>query len=902
MDPRSGVRRFRLRPRGRDQVEAEMRTELDVHLAMAVEHYVARGMSREEAERLARERFGDDLDATRRRLYRSAGEREARVSRRETLHELRQDARLAVRLFRRAPRFFAAAVLTLAIGIGANGAVFGILRATLLQALPYERPDELVMLWRAFPDDPPAHRGELTTAMLLAWRRELAHDVGDVAGLITWDGNVAAQFDLVSDGRARRLNGAFATPNFFGLLDVQAARGRVFGPGDERSGEPLVVLSDALWRREFGGDPSIVGRRLTLTVGTAPRAPRTFTVLGILPRGVHFTYPDETEAWVMMPWAEVARREPGEIAFQAVARLRPGVTLTHAQQRASALRLPTQRRAIGSGAGDVAFVDAQPRFRLEPMHDWVVGDVRPSLQLLGAVAALLLLVTCVTVANGLLARISERQQELSVRAALGAGRGRLVRQLLTEGALLAVAGAAAGTAIAAALQPVLRALLPVSVPRVGELTVSGAMVGFGATIAAVTTLLAAVAPAWGGTRVDGAARLTQTARGASADRAAVRWRHGLVGAQAAIATTLLVFATLLLASFWRLGQVPLGFDGREVLTVEMRLLDPKYRQSGALERFQTELAARVRAIPGVARAGLASAVPFRGVDIVTIVGRADRTTQLVNARYVDRAYFDVMHIPLRRGRLFGDADRDGPPGVVISESLANTLFHGEDPIGQRLLTDEPHEVVGVVGDVRYDRLERDPWPAVYVSRAQSPRRLICLVVRTRRGVPTTSVAPAIRRAIHAVDPAVPAMRMTTIDRIVDASVANRRFYTLATTAFASIALLLTIVGLATVVARVVAERRRELAIRAALGATTGELARQATWGAMAAVGVGTLVGLAVAYAGSAALTQFLFHVAPRAPATYAAVAALVLTVAVVAAWRPVRALARVPLARVLRAE
>ena len=900
-EPRTGARWVRSRPLNRAELESQIRDELDEHLAMAIDHYVARGLPREHAEREARARFGD-FDAARARLYQSAKAREAQMSHRETLGGLWQDARLALRLFRRAPLFFAGAVITLAVGIGANGAVYSILRSALLQPLPYHAPGELAMMWRAFPNAspaldgtrrPPAQRGALTAPMVLAWRRELSRDLGDVAGLLSWNGNLASQFDIILADRAERLHGAFVTPNFFELLGVQVAHGRAFGLSDEADGESLILISHRLWQRNFGGDPSILGRPVTLTVGQ-PRAPRTFVVAGVLPRDVHFTYPEETEVWAMMPWRDVERYEPRAIGFHAVVRLRPGVSIAQADRRARelgpAFARPEQR------------AEDRPFIRFEPIHDWIVGDVRPSLQLLGGVAALLLLITCVTVANGLLARVSERQQELSVRAALGAARWRLVRQLLTEGALLSIAGALAGTVLAVALQPALHAILPASIPRVGELAVSASVLGFGIAMAALATLLAAVAPAWGGTRTDAGAQLTRAASTASAARHAVRWRHALIGVQAAIATALLISAALLLTSFWRLGQVPLGFDGDEVLTVEMRLLDPKYRQPGAVARFQDELLQRVRAIPGVTEAGLTSAVPFRGVDFTLMLGRPGvERTHTAKGRYVDSAYFRVLRIPLIRGRLLSAADRAGQrPVVVISESYAREVFGAEDPLGKQILYDGPLDVVGVVSDVRYTGFENDPRPAVYFPRAQAPSGLICVVARTTPGV--AGVIPAIHRAIREVDPSVPPMNLTTLDRIIDASVANRRFYTVATTGFAVIALLLTTVGLTIVVARVVAERRREMAIRAALGATMARLALHATRDAILAVSAGTLLGLAAAYAASAMLAQFLFQVTPRSPVMYSAVAALVLGIAVVAAWGPVRGLERVSLSKVLRAE
>jgi putative ABC transport system permease protein len=889
---------FGRRPANSATIESQVRDEIDTHVAMAVEHLVARGMPRDEAEREARARFGD-FDAALDRMYQTAHHREVLMRRRNWWDDLRQDVRLGIRQFRRSPRFTASAALTLALGVGANGAVFSILQSTLLQPLPYDRPNELAIVGKSYANPPVAPPGQkpypnpigvLTSPQVMAWRRMLARDVGDIAALITWRGNLETQFDLAAGDRALRLRGARVTPNFFGLLGVRAGLGRLFDSTDVAIDAAPIVISDALWRREFGASSAIVGRAITLAAGS-PRGPRSYIVVGVLPAAVRYTYPEETEVWSMMTWSDVEHYEPRALSFSAVIRLRPGVSVEAAGRRATEFREALVRPNETARTLQV--------YRVLPMREWIVGDVRPSLELLGAVAALLLIVTCVTVANGLLARVSERRHELAVRTALGAGRSRLVSQLVTEGTMLSLMGVAGGIVLAATLQPVLRALLPASVPRIGEIGLGVPVIAFGAVMAFTTTILAAVAPAMGGSRLDAARHLS---RASSADRSAVRWRQMLVGAQAAIATTLLVAAALLLTSFWRLKRVDLGFDGERVVTVEMRLLDPKYRRPGALAQFQTGLLERLRAIPGMTEVGLTSAVPFRGVDFTMIFGRpATEKTRPAKGRYVDPGYFDVLRVPLVRGRLFTNADREGTPLVtVVSESYARAEFGSDDPIGKVIVYDRPMEIVGVVRDLRYTSMDNDPFPAVYLPRAQWPSSLICIVARLETD--PAMVVPAIHRAIRELDPVLPAMNLTTIDRIVDASVANRRFYTLATASFASIALLLTIVGLVVVVSRVVAERRQELAIRAALGATLSKLASTATRDALVAVTGGVGLGVTGVYVGAALLEPFLFQMPARPTALYAAVAMLVIGVAAAAAWVPVKGFTRQSLVAMLRAE
>jgi len=828
-----------------------------------------------------------------------------------SLSSLVQDLAGAVRLFRRAPFFFWGTVLTLALGVGVNGAVFSIFQAVLLRPLPYAHPDRLVMVWRAEahprvetngPGLDSLIRGALTGDMAFSWRDESRDVLGDFAAVRSWAGNPDAQFDLVLRDRAERLRGAFVTPNFFDVLGVSAAHGRLFtaaAPADESA----IVLSHGLWERDFGSDVSVIGRALTLVVGRERRQAQTFTVIGVLPAGFRFTYPDETEAWAIETWAQVHAEGSG-IGERVVARLRPDVTLADASARVSAIRTgldsPGQRPEDGLIA------------RLEPITEWVVGETRPSLWLLQGVAALLLLIAWATVANALLSRVAERQRELAVRAALGADSWRLIRQLLTEGAVVALAGSALGSLLSAAIGPVLGSVLPLDVPRANEIGVNAWMLAFAAGAAGATTVLAALVPAWHAAGVDVVSALKRTAGAVSADRRTARWRRGLVAAQCALATTLLVSTALLLISYWRLGQVPLGFDGHQVVTVEMRLLDEKYwpppaapgqresEFSPALAAFQDNLVSRLRALPGVTDVGLTSAVPFRGVDFLYMLNRVGGVKRYVaNARSVDAGYFSVMRIEPAAGRLLTDRDiATSPKVVVISQSFARKMFGTENSIGQLIDFGEPVAVVGVVRDVRYVGFDQEPAPAIYLPNAQWPNELICAVLRAAPNA--GDLGPAIRRAIRDIDPAVPVMNLTTIDAILDQSVADRRFYTVSTTAFASLALLLTMTGLVVIVARSIVERRRELAIRAAIGASASRLVRLVATDALRPVVVGTALGALGAFAAATVLGRFLFHVAPHNPLIYGAVVLLVTGVAAVASVVPGRRIATTPVATVLR--
>jgi predicted permease len=867
----------------RRAIEATIDEELDFHVEMESEAHRRRGVRADDARRRALADFGGATQIHEMITDVRTPTPQARLS------ALRQDVQYALRYFRRTPAFTCGLVLTLALGVGANGAVFSILRAVLLQPLPYRDPSHLAMAWIGPVHPPVADRVVLQQVMrrapsavqAAALHQQAGRAFIDSATYMSWQGDLDPQFDLTVGDHTERLRGAFATSNFFELLGVSAARGRVFTPADASSHEALLVLSDALWHRDFGGNPAVIGQTISMVEGR-PRRASVFTIIGVLPPTFRFTYPLETEAWAVLPWSDVAEGL-SRTGFWTVVRTSAGQSTMIAQAKAD--RLPG--------------VNADETLRLEPIADWVVADTRPTLLLLAGVALVLLLVTCATVAGALFVRIADRRRELAVRTALGADRRRLVRQLLTEGALLSATGAGLGAGLAALLSPILRALVPPTIPRVGDITVDLATLAFFAATAGAVTIAAALAPALRGTRVDLASSMKAGAATTSSDRGTMRWRSALIGIETALASGLLLTATLLLVSFWRLTHVSLGFSGERVVTAEMRLLSPKYSPpptpkgapkavSTTLLAFQDQLVAGVRAMPGVVDAGLTSAVPFRGVDFMMVFKRPGSTTRVEGrGRYVDAGYFSVLRVPLIKGRLFTAADTPTSPHVVvISESFAQKMFGTEDPLGKAADGDPLVTVIGVVGDMRYERADADPASAIYFSRAQTPENLVCVVARTTPAA--GNLAPAIRRLVHQLDPEVPAMNVTTVDQIIADSVADRRFYVTATTAFAGLALVLTLGGLVVVIARAVIERTRELAIRAALGASTSRLARLIVQSSLVPIVAGLAVGLASVFAGATVLGQFLYATAPRTPWPYLGVGALVLVVSALASLVPVR--------------
>jgi putative ABC transport system permease protein len=782
------------------------------------------------------------------------------------------DVRYAARSYRRSPAFFAGLVITLALGIGANAAVFSLVKAVVLQPLPYDRPHELFMAWRSLAMPTEFWRWQTTPRFLLAWRQQTA-DLATIAAVAGY-GTLDAQMDFVSPGGTERLNGAFATSNFFDVLGVRPAQGRVFTTTDEAAGRTdVVVLSHSLWTRAFGGDASVVGRTIELTTGRGRRRmARPFTVIGVLPPRFHFNYPDHVEIWAPRLWTAIEAEPLDAIGYQVVGRLRPGVSFAQASSRFAALH-----EIIQPPPQDIA-PEQRRTTKLEPIHESIVADSRRMMGLLAAVAALLLVITCTTVCNALLIRVTERQRELAMRAALGASRARLLRQLLIEGSTLAAISAAAGVVLAMAVMPWLRALVPASVPRAGEIGVDASVLAFALAAAIVVTIIAAVVPAWRGARLDAASRLKQGSGTASADRSTTLWRKVLVGLQAAMAAALLASAALLLTSFWRLTQVPLGFAADDVITAELRVLDPALATEEGLRPLQAAVLAKVSAVSGVRRVAMASAIPFRGVDWQRDVEVPDGPTFSPNIRHVDPLFFDLMGMRLLRGRVFDGSDVPGsPPAAVVSQSLARAAFGDVDPIGRTLTVRGPVTIVGVVDDVRYVDSTRAPRHAVYLPAAQQPSELICLLIDSNLDAGT--LAGELKRAVAEIAPSVPVMNVTTIGDIVYRSLEDRRFYTTATAMFAALALVLTVAGLVVIVSRSIVERRRELAIRRALGATAARLQARVVWQGLLPVAAGCGAGLAMAFAAASTLASFLFDVHPRDGWLYATPALLMIAAA-----------------------
>jgi len=831
--------------------EREVEEELRFHLEQRVRDYVARGMDEASARRAAQERLGD-LDAVRARCVRIlAAERRARHGR-SWLDDLRQDARQGVRAALRAPLFSGAAVAILALGTGANAAVFGVVKSALLDALPYRDAGRVVRLWAA-SEDGSEERAPLTAAAL-ADLGARAHALEEVAGFYPTSYDVA----LTRPEGPRVLTAALAEPALFRVLGVRAAAGRLFTPEEVDAYTPVALLDWTTWRTEFDGDPGVVGS--TIRIDRQPRV-----VVGVLPRG--FVGPmGPADVW----FGTTARRlldDPARARtsrwYGAVARLRPGVSAADADREVAAVAAELAREHPESDAGWSA--------RAVPIRHAMVGDARLPLLVLMASAGLVLLVTCANLAGAMLARTASRRRELASRVALGAGRSRLARQLLTESALLAGAGVLGGVAIATlALAAARRTTLGVLPPWV-DLDLDGGVLAAMALVAAAVTMAVGIAPALSASRTDVQRALRGAVGGAGEAPGARRLRGFLLSTQIALSLGLLAGAGLLARSLWEMGTTPLGYDPDDVLSVSVK--GPVPAPDADRRRFFEALEDAARALPGVSDVATTDALPTPEMPRVelTLPGAANATdASTVAVATVSDDYFGTLRIPVREGRTFDAREEDtDAPAVVVGEGLARRWWPEGGAVGARVHLGTPRgerraTVVGVVGDVRADPTLRAPTGTVYVSRRQDVLRTSQVYLLRTAGDPNALIEP-FRRTLAALDPTVPMADVGTLDGAVERRYDGRRLPALLLGGFALLALLLTSMGVYALFANVVAGSERELAVRMALGATPAGVAalvvaRGALWLGLGLAGGGVGVVLA-----GRALRAMLFEVSPLDP-------------------------------------
>ena len=888
--PEKPTRLFRFPWRSRKEIARDVDAELAFHLEMRVGELVAAGIDLDEARRRAREEFGD-LEYTR-AYCRDLDERTERAVRTaDRLSDWRQDLRHAWRTIRRNPAFAVVSLLTLALAIGANTAVFSVTRAVLLRPLPYGEPGALVAVYESARLGP-SGRNPLSVPNLVDYRAA-QHTLSGIAAYdsrsVTW---------RPPTGDPELLDAVSVTGNTFDLLKVRPLLGRGFTPGDDSTGTgPVLVLSYGFWQRSLGGDPGVVGRILTLN-------DLPYTVVGVMPRD--FTLGNEAAMWTPLDLTrELARAEitRKQYHLQVIARLKPGISLLTAQADLQEIsqRLSTQYPEA----------NAERVARLVPLHAAIVGDLRSALLLLQGASALLLLIACVNLANVTLSRTIGRRREMALRAALGAGRGRLVRQLLTESVLLALVGGVLGIAVAAVATRMLLALQPAALPALFEVRPDGTVLLFGLLVSLATGIGFGLLPAFDAARADLNGSLREGGSGASGGPRAERVRRALSAVQVGIAAVLLIAAGLLIRSFAELTRVRLGFDADHVLTAEVRVSGERYDDPALVNRFYDRVLNQIRQSPGVVAAGATMKLPAGGWVSSTLVAEGEPVdpTRLpaVGFFLVRGDYFQALHIPLLAGRTFDQRDTpDAPTAVLINEAAARAFFPEGDPVGRRIrLGPDPSApwcvIVGVVGDIREQGLDVPPAPAVYPSHVQNTWwRSLTLVVRTP-GDPRAA-EPLLRQAVRDADPTLALRGVRTLDEVVGTNLDARRFGLGLISCFAGVALVLAAVGIYGVLAFSVTSRSREFGVRLALGATRRSVLILVLRQGLAWSLLGVSAGIATAGAGGRLLEGMLYGVSPADWPTFLAVTIGLLAVVAVACLVPAARATRVDPIASLRAE
>jgi putative ABC transport system permease protein len=791
-----------------------------------------------------------------------------------------KDLRFALRMIAKSPGFTLMAAVALALGIGANTAIFSVVNAVMLSRLPFENPDRLVMVWEASPRTNKTN--VVNPGNFFAWQ-DRNRSFERVAALI------AFPLSLSGDGEPEVVESMTVSSGFFEILGVKPIMGRWFTAQEDTPGnDNVVILSEGLWRRRYGADSGILGRQIR--VNNHP-----MTVVGIMPAAFRFPMTRTVEFWAPLGMDRKHAADSGGRYLSTVARLRPGATVASAQadMRAISTQLQQERPAFNSKWG-VTVVS---------MREQVVGDVRtPLFVLLGAVG-LVLLIACANVANLMLMRAAGRGREIAIRAALGAGGFRIARQLLVESILLSMLGGALGLIIGLWSIRVLTAALPDSIAYVSIKTIRIDTLVFLFTIGIsfATGILFGLAPALKAARTDVHDALKAGGRGIASGRSITR--NALVVAEVALSMILLVGAGLLIRSFARLSHVDPGFDAPHILTMQLAL-GGLFPTDAKFAEFNVRMLERVRAIPGVEAAGTSHFPPLGRIIPGTGFWRADHPRPahgeepVTEVLVVMPGYFAAMNIPIIRGRVFDDRDLAStkPHLVVINQTLARQFYPNEDPVGKRLAVqwghdDEPYEIAGVVGDVHQKAMDADPRPGVLIDNMQEPSGPSNLVARTH-GDPKM-LSQAIQKEIHALDRNIPVSGVATMDEYVSSSVASARFNTILLGCFAALALTLASVGIFGVISYSVAQRTQELGIRRALGADSLSVMRLVLLQGLGLAGIGLVVGLAGAFAVTRLLASLLFGVTSTDPLTFVVVAAILAGVALLASYLPARRAASV---------
>jgi putative ABC transport system permease protein len=868
----------------RPQSDRELDEELLTHIQQHADDLQRSGLSRHEAERRARIAFG---------AYEKAKEnvREQRPG--FWFETFWSDMRFALRMLGKNPAFTSIAILTLALGIGANTAIFSVVDAVLLRPLPYSQPDRLVTVSESNRPYDLLTRNAVAPGNFLDWR-DRNHVFEQIAAV------QLPGFSLTGLDRPERVLGAATSTGMLRLLGLRPTLGREFEAADDHNGAaPVVMLTHALWKRRFAADPNILGK--TIHLGMTP-----YTVIGVLPAGLTFPEPD-VQLWVPLEQG----LSPQEMHWHSshyldvYARLNPGVTLAQANEELSRIAAEVKQENPDSNSGAAALVIS--------MQEDLAGTIRPALITLLVAVAFVLLIACANVANLLLVRAAGRGKELAIRMALGAGKSRVIRQMLTESVFLSVAGGCAGLFVASWTRQALLALKPESLPQFNVIQTDWRVLLFTLAISILTGLLFGLVPALRGTALNLAPTLHGSSRTVTANKNTQHLRNIFVSAEMAISLVLLVGAGLTIRSFLELRNIPLGFRTDHTVTARISIPEDKYSGDDQVVSFYDSVLERIRATPGVESAGLISFLPLTGHNFdnsFDIVGRppcpaSGRDYALV--RFVDPQFFDVLQIPLLSGRSLEPRDRAGSSrSIVLSESMAKRYWPNASAgaVGAHLtvylgMDQSPWEVVGIVGDVRTGIAE-EPQPTMYFPYSQIPFRFMVLAVRTHGDA--KAMSETIRKTVSQLDPDQPVFQSRTLADLVDQSLIPWRFSMTLLAAFAAMALLLAAAGIYGVMSYMVGQRTQEMGVRMALGAQPADVLRLVIAQGAKLAFIGVLIGLLVSLGVTHLMSKLLFGVSTKDPFTLSAVALLLAFVALAACYIPARRATRVDPTIALRCE
>jgi len=789
---------------------------------------------------------------------------------------LLQDLKFALRTLAKSPAFTLVAILTLALGIGANTAIFSVVNAVLLRPLPFKNPSRLIWSWGTCPL---CDGGAVSPADFQDYRAQ-NHSFASYGAMAVGD----SLFNLTGNENPIQIKGSMITAGFFDALGIQPRYGRVFNESDEKTTDPgVVILSHHLWQDRFGGDPNVIGKSVSLDG-------KSRTVVGVLSTDIPLL--TRADLWFPAPFLNPGMQNRRSHFLRPIGVLQPGVTISQAQSELDAIaaRLAVQYPVTNGGWS----------VRLDPLQNVLIGNVRPAFMVLIGAVALVLLIACANIASLLFARNTARQREIAIRTALGAGRSRLLRQLLTESLVLALAGGVAGIFLANAGVELLQQLGPQSLPRLDEVNVSGAVLAFTFVTTIFTAILFGLGPALKASRRD----LTQSLKegGASGDsRSKHRAHNALVVAEVALSVVVLIASGLLLNSFWRLMRVDLGFDPAHVLTTEISLVSPRYDAEQSRESFFHALQDHLQSSPGVISAGFVSELPLSGEANDTFFTITEHPPANPNDnndadfRNIDGDYFGAMRIPLLAGRAFERQDSTESRNVlVVNEPFVRKFFPNENPIGKHIKMYEGkpefvvREIVGVVGGNKHFALQESLRAEMFKPGSFSRMNIV-----VRSAGDPAMLTTVVRQAVSGIDPDEATATFRTMDDVISMSASGDRFNTLLLGAFAAIALLLTAAGIFGLLSYLVTQRTREIGLRMALGAQPSDVLRVIVGHGLRLVLLGLCIGVAAALVVTRWMSSVLFDVKPTDPLTFATVAALLAVVAFLAAYIPARRALRV---------